>query len=208
MATKTATGTDTASGDQDNDTTLLDTRSGAVKKLIARGKERGYITFDELNAVLPQDQMSSEQIEDVMAALSEMGMQVVENEDNDDTEAAATADTKGDDTAEEESESEEPAAGNVDTESLGRTDDPVRMYLREMGSVELLSREGEIAIAKRIEAGRDEMIGGLCESPLTFRAIISWHERLKAGEMLLRDIVDLEAMQSGGNDPAEAVEGE
>ncbi|MFT9165997.1 MAG: RNA polymerase sigma factor RpoD, partial [Komagataeibacter saccharivorans] len=211
MATKTATGTDTASGDQDNDTTLLDTRSGAVKKLIARGKERGYITFDELNAVLPQDQMSSEQIEDVMAALSEMGMQVVENEDNDsdESEAAAPAETKSDDTAEEEeSESGETAAGNVDTESLGRTDDPVRMYLREMGSVELLSREGEIAIAKRIEAGRDEMIGGLCESPLTFRAIISWHERLKAGEMLLRDIVDLEAMQSGGNDPAESAEGE
>ncbi len=208
MATKTATGTDTASGDQDNDTTLLDTRSGAVKKLIARGKERGYITFDELNAVLPQDQMSSEQIEDVMAALSEMGMQVVENEDNDETETPAATETKSDDTAEEETESEEPAAGNVDTESLGRTDDPVRMYLREMGSVELLSREGEIAIAKRIEAGRDEMIGGLCESPLTFRAIISWHERLKAGEMLLRDIVDLEAMQSGGNDPAEAAEGD
>ncbi|MFT9374922.1 RNA polymerase sigma factor region1.1 domain-containing protein, partial [Komagataeibacter saccharivorans] len=136
MATKTATGTDTASGDQDNDTTLLDTRSGAVKKLIARGKERGYITFDELNAVLPQDQMSSEQIEDVMAALSEMGMQVVENEDNDsdENEAAAPAETKSDDTAdEEESESGETAAGNVDTESLGRTDDPVRMYLREMG---------------------------------------------------------------------------
>ncbi|RFD20199.1 RNA polymerase sigma factor RpoD [Komagataeibacter melaceti] len=209
MATKTATGTDTASGDQDNDTTLLDTRSGAVKKLIARGKERGYITFDELNAVLPQDQMSSEQIEDVMAALSEMGMQVVENEDNDDTEAAPAAETKSEDsTEEEESESEETPAGNVDTESLGRTDDPVRMYLREMGSVELLSREGEIAIAKRIEAGRDEMIGGLCESPLTFRAIISWHERLKAGEMLLRDIVDLEAMQSGGNDPVESAEGE
>lgn len=209
MATKTATGTDTASGDQDNDTTLLDTRSGAVKKLIARGKERGYITFDELNAVLPQDQMSSEQIEDVMAALSEMGMQVVENEDNDDTEAAPAAETKSEDsTEEEESETEEASAGNVDTESLGRTDDPVRMYLREMGSVELLSREGEIAIAKRIEAGRDEMIGGLCESPLTFRAIISWHERLKAGEMLLRDIVDLEAMQSGGNDPAESTEGE
>lgn len=195
MATKTAAGSEATAGDQDNDTTLLDTQSGAVKRLIARGKERGYITFDELNAVLPQDQMSSEQIEDVMAVLSEMGIQVVENEDNDDSEAnreekAEEADTEGEEAG--------GAAGNVDTESLGRTDDPVRMYLREMGSVELLSREGEIAIAKRIEAGRDEMIGGLCESPLTFRAIISWHERLKAGEMLLRDIVDLEAMQSGG----------
>ncbi|MFW7269374.1 RNA polymerase sigma factor RpoD [Gluconacetobacter sp. Hr-1-5] len=192
MATKTAAGSEATAGDQDNDTTLLDTQSGAVKRLIARGKERGYITFDELNAVLPQDQMSSEQIEDVMAVLSEMGIQVVENEDNDDTEA-----NREEKTEEAETE-EESASGNVDTESLGRTDDPVRMYLREMGSVELLSREGEIAIAKRIEAGRDEMIGGLCESPLTFSAIISWHERLKAGEMLLRDIVDLEAMQSGG----------
>ncbi|MCE2577128.1 RNA polymerase sigma factor RpoD [Komagataeibacter sp. FNDCR1] len=206
MATKTAAGTDAASGDQDNDTTLLDTQSGAVKRLIARGKERGYITFDELNAVLPQDQMSSEQIEDVMAALSEMGMQVVENEDNDSEseDTAAEPEAKSEEPA--EGESEEPAAGNVDSENLGRTDDPVRMYLREMGSVELLSREGEIAIAKRIEAGRDEMIGGLCESPLTFRAIISWHERLKAGEMLLRDIVDLEAMQSGNAAPGEETE--
>ncbi|MBB2167601.1 RNA polymerase sigma factor RpoD [Gluconacetobacter aggeris] len=192
MATKTAAGSEATAGDQDNDTTLLDTQSGAVKRLIARGKERGYITFDELNAVLPQDQMSSEQIEDVMAVLSEMGIQVVENEDNDDSEA------NREEKAEEAEAEEESGSGNVDTESLGRTDDPVRMYLREMGSVELLSREGEIAIAKRIEAGRDEMIGGLCESPLTFSAIISWHERLKAGEMLLRDIVDLEAMQSGG----------
>ncbi|GBQ30546.1 RNA polymerase sigma factor RpoD [Gluconacetobacter azotocaptans] len=198
MATKTAAGSEATSGEQDNDTTLLDTQSGAVKRLIARGKERGYITFDELNAVLPQDQMSSEQIEDVMAVLSEMGIQVVENEDNDDTEANREEKAEEADT---ESEETGGAAGNVDTESLGRTDDPVRMYLREMGSVELLSREGEIAIAKRIEAGRDEMIGGLCESPLTFRAIISWHERLKAGEMLLRDIVDLEAMQSGGAGP-------
>ncbi|WP_323990441.1 MULTISPECIES: RNA polymerase sigma factor RpoD [Nguyenibacter] len=196
MATKTAASTEATSGDQDNDTTLLDTQSGAVKRLIARGKERGYITFDELNAVLPQDQMSSEQIEDVMAVLSEMGIQVVENEDNDDSEA-----NREEKAEEAEAEEEGGAAGNVDTESLGRTDDPVRMYLREMGSVELLSREGEIAIAKRIEAGRDEMIGGLCESPLTFSAIISWHDRLKAGEMLLRDIVDLEAMQSGGAGP-------
>jgi RNA polymerase primary sigma factor len=204
MATKTAASSEATSGDQDNDTTLLDTQSGAVKRLIARGKERGYITFDELNAVLPQDQMSSEQIEDVMAVLSEMGIQVVENEDNDETEA-----NREEKTEEAETETEEAggAAGNVDTESLGRTDDPVRMYLREMGSVELLSREGEIAIAKRIEAGRDEMIGGLCESPLTFSAIISWHDRLKAGEMLLRDIVDLEAMQAGGAESEAGAEG-
>ncbi|BCK75299.1 DNA-directed RNA polymerase sigma factor RpoD [Acetobacter aceti NRIC 0242] len=216
MATKTAAGTTTTSGEQDGDNALLDTRSGAVKRLIAKGRERGYITFDELNAVLPQDQMSSEQIEDVMAILSEMGIQVVENEDNDETETPAekTAEGEEEEAEEEEAEAEagtESASGNV-SENLGRTDDPVRMYLREMGSVELLSREGEIAIAKRIEAGRNEMIGGLCESPLTFRAIISWHERLKVGDMLLRDIVDLEAMQAEQNGPegvpAEGEDGE
>ena len=188
MATKTAASTEATTGDQDADATLLDTQSAAVKRLIARGRERGYITFDELNAVLPPDQMSSEQIEDVMAVLSEMGIQVVENEDTEETDAPRE---------EKKEDAEEEPTGNVDEESLGRTDDPVRMYLREMGSVELLSREGEIAIAKRIEAGRDEMIGGLCESPLTFRAIISWHDRLKVGQMLLRDIIDLEATQSG-----------
>ena len=166
MATKTAAGTTTTSGEQDGDNALLDTRSGAVKRLIAKGRERGYITFDELNAVLPQDQMSSEQIEDVMAILSEMGIQVVENEDNDETETPAekTAEGEEEEAEEEEAEAEggtESASGNV-SENLGRTDDPVRMYLREMGSVELLSREGEIAIAKRIEAGRNELIGGRC----------------------------------------------
>ncbi|MGI3776259.1 MAG: RNA polymerase sigma factor region1.1 domain-containing protein, partial [Janthinobacterium lividum] len=190
MATKQAGTADGATTDQDADTTLLDTQSAAVKRLIARGKERGYITFDELNAVLPPDQMSSEQIEDVMAMLSEMGIQVVENEDEDGGDAPKAEKPEGE--AETEGGGGE-AAGNVDEESLGRTDDPVRMYLREMGSVELLSREGEIAIAKRIEAGRDMMIGGLCESPLTFRAIIAWHDALKGGRMLLRDIIDLEA---------------
>src|SRR5207344_3102530 len=140
---------------------------------------RGYITFDELNAVLLPDQTSSEQIEDVMAGFSEMGIQVVEGEEAEEGETPAPKVEKA------EEEGEEPT-GNVDEESLGRTDDPVRMYLREMGSVELLSREGEIAIAKRIEAGRDMLIGGLCESPLTFRAIIAWHDQLKAGRMLLR----------------------
>ncbi|MCQ8241002.1 RNA polymerase sigma factor RpoD [Rhizosaccharibacter radicis] len=200
MATKTAAANDTTSGEQDADTTLLDTQSAAVKRLIARGRERGYITFDELNAVLPPDQMSSEQIEDVMANLSEMGIQVVENEDQEEGENREEKKEEAD--PEEETES----SGNVDAESLGRTDDPVRMYLREMGSVELLSREGEIAIAKRIEAGRDEMIGGLCESPLTFRAIISWHDRLKVGQMLLRDIIDLEATQAGAAGAGEAGE--
>ena len=197
MATKQAAGTETATAEQDADASLLDVASAAAKRLIAKGKERGYITFDELNAILPPDQMSSEQIEDMMANLNEMGIQVVENEENEEGEAAPKAEK-------EEKEGEEgETAGNVDEESLGRTDDPVRMYLREMGSVELLSREGEIAIAKRIEAGRDMMINGLCESPLTFRAIISWHDALKAGRMLLRDIVDLEATQGAGA-PAEA----
>ncbi len=199
MATKPAVGGDTATVEQDVETTLLDVQSAAVKRLIARGKERGYITFDELNAVLPPDQNSSEQIEDVMANLSEMGIQVVEGEESEDGEAPVVKPEKAED------EPEDEQTGNVDAESLGRTDDPVRMYLREMGSVELLSREGEIAIAKRIEAGRDMMIGGLCESPLTFRAIIAWHEALKAARMLLRDIVDLEATQIAGAPPPEAV---
>ncbi len=195
MATKQAASGDTATAEADADTSLLDTQSAAVKRLIAKGRERGYITFEELNAVLPPEQMSSEQIEDIMSMLSEMGIQVVENEDNEDGEAAAKPE-KVEEGADGEGQTE--AGGNVDEESLGRTDDPVRMYLREMGSVELLSREGEIAIAKRIEAGRDMMIGGLCESPLTFRAIISWHDALKGGRMLLRDIIDLEATQGAG----------
>ncbi len=149
--------------------------------------------------------MSSEQIEDMMAMLSEMGIQVVEGEEGEEGEGAPKPEKAE---AEEGAETPEGAAGNVDEESLGRTDDPVRMYLREMGSVELLSREGEIAIAKRIEAGRDMMIGGLCESPLTFRAIIAWHEALKGGRMLLRDIIDLEATQgAGAPPPAEVGEG-
>ena len=206
MATKTAATADASPADQDGDTTLLDTNAVAVKRLIAKGKQRGYITFDELNAVLPSEQNSSEQIEDVMAMLSEMGIQVVENEDNEDAEAPAAKTEKVE--GEEEKEADEPS-GNVDEANLGRTDDPVRMYLREMGIVELLSREGEIAIAKRIEAGRDMMVGGLCESPLTFRAIITWHDSLKAGRMLLRDIIDLEATQGGpkeaAGEPADAV---
>src|SRR5487761_1175972 len=190
MATKPNGAADTVTADQDVEATLLDVQTAAVKRLIALGKERGYITFDELNAVLPPDQNSSEQIEDVMAMLNEMGIQVVEGEESEDGEPAVKAERV-------EDEVDEPT-GNVDEESLGRTDDPVRMYLREMGSVELLSREGEIAIAKRIEAGRDMMIGGLCESPLTFRAIIAWHDALKNGKMLLSDIVDLEAPQGLG----------
>ncbi len=202
MATKPAATTETATTEQDADATLLDTNAASVKRLIARGKERGYITFDELNAVLPPEHNSSEQIEDVMAMLSEMGIQVVEGEEAEEGEAAPAKAEKAE--GEADAEEAEPS-GNVDESNLGRTDDPVRMYLREMGSVELLSREGEIAIAKRIEAGRDMMIGGLCESPLTFRAIIAWHDALKAGRMLLRDIVDLEATQGAGAPPPEAL---
>jgi RNA polymerase primary sigma factor len=200
MATKPMVAGDTATAEQDAETTLLDVTAAGVKRLIAKGKERGYITFDELNAILPPDQNSSEQIEDVMANFSEMGIQVVESEENEEGELPVAKAEKA------EEEAEEEQTGNVDEASLGRTDDPVRMYLREMGSVELLSREGEIAIAKRIEAGRDMMINGLCESPLTFKAIITWHDQLKAGRMLLRDIVDLEATDGAGAPAAEVAD--
>jgi RNA polymerase primary sigma factor len=201
MATKTIVAGDTATAEQDAETNLLDVQTAAVKRLVAKGKERGYITFDELNTILPPDQNSSEQIEDLMASLSEMGIQVVESEEQEDGEAVVAP-------VEKTEEAEEEQTGNIDEATVGRTDDPVRMYLREMGSVELLSREGEIAIAKRIEAGRDMMINGLCESPLTFAAIISWHDQLKAGRMLLRDIIDLEATDGAGATPdgVEAVE--
>jgi RNA polymerase primary sigma factor len=178
--------------EEPGDRPLLDTLGVAVKKMIARGKERGYVTYDEINSALPPDQVSSEQIEDTMSQLSEMGINIVENEESEEAEPAAKPE-------EPEAEAEaEIAAGNVNEADLGRTDDPVRMYLREMGSVELLSREGEIAIAKRIEAGREMMIGGICESPMTIKAIISWHDALLEGKMLLRDIIDLEATQGGG----------
>ncbi|MCB5944926.1 RNA polymerase sigma factor RpoD [Acidocella sp. KAb 2-4] len=196
MAIKPANTAETAAPDTEADANVLDTQSAAVKRLIAKGKERGYITFDELNAVLPAEQNSSEQIEDIMAMLNEMGIQVVESEEGEEAEAAIAP--------KEELAEDEEQAGNISESAVSRTDDPVRMYLREMGSVELLSREGEIAIAKRIEAGRDMMIRGLCESPLTFRAIIAWHEALNNGRVLLRDVIDLEAMQAGG----EVVEGD
>ena len=157
--------------------------------MVTQGKEKGYVTYDDLNKALPPDQVSSEQIEDTMSMLSEMGINVVEN-DEAETDQAGTEDK-----AEPEPQA---ASGNVNEADLGRTDDPVRMYLREMGSVELLSREGEIAIAKRIEAGRDMMIGGICESPLTIKAVVSWHDALINGEMLLRDIIDLDATHGGG----------
>jgi len=200
MATKAAAGAEPVEArDEQVEGMMLDIQSAAVKKLIARGKERGYVTVDEINAVLPSEQVSSEMIEDTMAMLSEAGITVSEAEEAEEGEGALIKPvTRAD------GEDEEEAGGNVDEESVGRTDDPVRMYLREMGSVELLSREGEIAIAKRIEAGRDMMIGGLCESPLTFKAILRWHEAVRQTppRMLLRDIIDLEATQSAGNPDA------
>ena len=166
----------------------LDMSQAAVRKMIADARDRGYITIDQLNAVLPPDQVGSEQIEDVMSMLSEMGINVVEGEDAEDAEAAP-----GGELVETGSGSREVAIAGVQSETLDRTDDPVRMYLREMGSVELLSREGEIAIAKRIEAGRNTMIAGLCESPLTFHAITIWRDELLSEDILLRDVIDLEA---------------
>ncbi|MFT6775286.1 MAG: RNA polymerase primary sigma factor [Paracoccaceae bacterium] len=159
---------------------MLDMSQAAVKKMITTGKAKGYITYDELNKALPQDQVSSEQIEDVMALLSEMGVNVVEEEEG-----------EADD-ADKPDESKELTTTTTSSEVLDRTDDPVRMYLREMGSVELLSREGEIAIAKRIEAGRGTMISGLCESPLTFQAITIWRDELREEKIMLRDVIDLE----------------
>jgi len=192
MATKASeTAETTETREETGDRPLMDANSAAIKKLIQRAKDRGYITYEELNQILPPDQMSSEQIEDSMAALSEMGITVIESEDQEDTSQN-----------EEEEETSARPTGNLDDEDIGRTDDPVRMYLREMGSVELLSREGEIAIAKRIEAGREKMIGGICESPLTIRALLAWRAALLENNILLRDIIDLDATYD--SDPSEA----
>ena len=199
MATKAATQTkpkesdkpevEKAQGSEAPDSPLLDLSDAAVKKLIKTAKKRGYVTYEELNAVLPSEEVTSEQIEDIMAMFSDMGINVV---DEDEVEEAEP------DTPEEEStELAERTGTAVASKSNTREGDPVRMYLREMGSVELLSREGEIAIAKRIEAGRETMIAGLCESPLTFQAIIIWRDQLANAEILLRDIIDLEATYAG-----------
>ncbi len=181
-----------------NDAPLIDLNEASVKKLLAKAKRRGYVTYDELNEALPQEEMSSEQIEDVMSAISEMGVNIVENDEDaqdEDAESDAEADVEEVDSADDDAPSRSTVAPKK-KETIERTDDPVRMYLREMGAVELLSREGEIAIAKRIEAGRDTMIMGLCESPITFHAIIQWSEALNKEEMQLREILDLDAMLS------------
>ncbi|WP_420141412.1 RNA polymerase sigma factor RpoD [Sphingomonas sp.] len=191
----------------EGDAPLIDLNDASLKKLIARAKKRGYITYDELNEALPQDQMASEQIEDVMSALNEMGVNVVENEEaGEDGESQPQDDDTAEDGAESGDETVTTFTATPKKETVDRTDDPVRMYLREMGAVELLSREGEIAIAKRIEAGRDTMIQGLCESPITFNAIIDWSTQLNEGTMQLREILDLDAMVSKGP-TAEQVEG-
>ncbi|MCH2250305.1 RNA polymerase sigma factor RpoD [Cognatishimia sp. D5M38] len=173
--------------DNENAEISLDMSQAAVKKMIAEARERGYITYDQLNQVLPPDQVSSEQIEDVMSMLSEMGINIIEDDEVEEEEQKTTA------LVDTSSNTREVALGSGNQEKLDRTDDPVRMYLREMGSVELLSREGEIAIAKRIEAGRNTMIAGLCESPLTFQAITIWRDELLSEDILLRDVIDLEA---------------
>jgi RNA polymerase primary sigma factor len=177
---------------KDDDAPLIDLNDASIKKLITKAKRRGYITYDELNEALPQDELSSEQIEDVMSAISEMGVNIVETDED------AQEEDQGADEIAADDETDEPrtVAEAKKKEAIERTDDPVRMYLREMGAVELLSREGEIAIAKRIEAGRDTMILGLCESPITFHAIIQWSDALNKEEMQLREILDLDAMLS------------
>jgi RNA polymerase primary sigma factor len=188
------------------DAPLIDLNEASIKKLISKAKKRGYVTYDELNEALPSGEMSPDQIEDIQTALSEMGVQIVESdeeaeaeaeEEGDGVEALSPDDDEDDDDDDGEKKAPKDArAANKKLATGERTDDPVRMYLREMGAVELLSREGEIAIAKRIEAGRDMMIMGLCESPITFHAIIQWSEALNNGDMQLREILDLDAMLS------------
>src|SRR5689334_13919937 len=186
-------------GAPDTPLPLLDLSDAGVKKMIKAAKKRGYVTIDQINQVMPSGEVSSDQIEDIYAMLNEMGINVVETEE-------ADADDKADDGGDDDEEDTGTEVVETKTKSLAttekkepseRTDDPVRMYLREMGSVELLSREGEIAIAKRIEAGREAMIAGLCESPLTFQAIIIWRDELNEGKVFLRDIIDLEATYAG-----------
>ncbi|WP_404402913.1 RNA polymerase sigma factor RpoD [Pelagibacterium halotolerans] len=193
--TKPDADTKTEASTEGPDGPLLDLSDAAVKKLIKTAKKRGYVTYEEINSVLPSEEVSSEQIEDIMSMFSDMGINVIDEDEVEEAEA----DTSSDDEGGEIATTTGTAVANTSNAKSGsdRTDDPVRMYLREMGSVELLSREGEIAIAKRIEAGRETMIAGLCESPLTFQAIIIWRDQLAEGEILLRDIIDLEATYAG-----------
>ena len=174
--------------DDGGDGPLIDLANKDIKKLLQKAKERGYVTYDEINDAMPEDQISSEQIEDTMATLSEMGVNIVENEDEVEVEEDSSI-TKLPATT----EAKDVLNTSSGQESLDRTDDPVRMYLREMGSIELLSRQGEIEIAKRIESGKKEMISGICESPLTMQAMVEWRDDLKSGDVLLREIIDLDS---------------
>ncbi len=174
---------------------LIDNLSAAIKKLSVKAKQRGYVTEAEMNASLPPEQFSSDQIEDALARMADMGVNIVDTEESE-PESPARAGARSEEEGDED-EAEERRGGNIDENEVGRTDDPVRMYLREMGSVELLSREGEIAIAKRIEAGREKMIGALCENPLTMKAVVQWREDLLGKHVLLRDIIDLEGTYNG-----------
>ena len=188
------------------ETPLLDLSDAAVKELIRSAKKRGYVTHDQINALLSSQEVKSEQIEDILAKFSEMGVNVVDTKEAELEEEVATRE-EPEEEADSESELVEVQQRPIPAKSQAkdpaeRTDDPERMYLREMGSMELLSREGEIAIAKRIEAGRETMIAGLCESPLTFQAIIIWREELNDGKVLLRDIIDLDATYAGPDDKA------
>ena len=178
--------------EEDNSIPLLDLNQSSIKKLINQAKSKGYLTYSELNDTMPPGEMSSEQIEDIMTALSEMGITLIESDEEQE-------DKQENESSESESSKELVAASST-TDNLDRTDDPVRMYLREMGSVELLSREGEIAIAKRIEAGRNTYISGLCESPLTFQAITIWREELLDEKIMLRDVIDLDATFGSSNE--------
>ncbi|MBD8908850.1 RNA polymerase sigma factor RpoD [Methylorubrum zatmanii] len=221
MATKATERDDAdAAQDQPTDGPLLDLTDAAVKRMVKLAKKRGYVTYEEINEVLPDGQVDGDQIEDVLAQLDDMGIRVVEGEESEETTTEAKANgeaaeeeesTEGGEVAEASGSRAVAVATPTTREPTDRTDDPVRMYLREMGSVELLSREGEIAIAKRIEAGREAMIAGLCESPLTFQAIIIWRDELVDGKVLLRDIIDLEATYAGPDargGPQVAEEGE
>ncbi|HXS50609.1 MAG TPA: RNA polymerase sigma factor region1.1 domain-containing protein, partial [Sphingomicrobium sp.] len=206
MAKNEAQEVDTAEA---GDAPLIDLNDASIRKLIARAKKRGFITIDELNEALPQDQMSSEQIEDIMSAINDMGINVVEAaEDSEDEDDKNEPEPAIDEEVDPLDDGGPRPAAAAKKEPTDRTDDPVRMYLREMGAVELLSREGEIAIAKRIEAGRDTMIWGLCESPITFNAIIDWSNALNEGRMQLREIMDLEAMLSKGPTAEQLTEAE
>ncbi|MBI1384772.1 MAG: RNA polymerase sigma factor RpoD, partial [Rhizobiales bacterium] len=193
---------------------VLDLTDQSVKRLIKSAKQRGFVTYDELNEVLPEEEVTSERIEDIMAMFSDMGINVIDAEDADEEGAAEPVADDEDEIEDDEETAIAPRAkkavvkNGARSEPSERTDDPVRMYLREMGSVELLSREGEIAIAKRIEAGREAMIAGLCESPLTFQAIIIWRDELAEAKILLRDIIDLEATYDGPDAKDAAVDGE